>query len=110
MTEIVIEVKSRVEWTATQIESSHKWIAECEALGVSMEGDSLDELHSLIPEAFFALFIDLLEDDELDQFLRERGWQAMNKPSGPIHDDIEFSIPWDLVAPGAACGSERRPH
>ena len=39
MTEIVIEVKSTLEWTATQTESSHKWIAECEALGLSMEGD-----------------------------------------------------------------------
>ncbi len=110
MTEIVIEVKSTLEWTATQTESSHKWIAECEALGLSMEGDSLDELHSLIPEACFALFVDLLEDNELDQFLMERGWHAMNMPAGPVNDDIEFFIPWNLVAQGTACGSERRPH
>jgi hypothetical protein len=110
MTEIVIEVKSTLEWSATQSASSRKWIAECEALGLSMEGDSLDELHSLIPEACFALFVDLLEDDELDRFLMERGWHAMNMPAGPVNDDIEFSIPWNLVAQGAARDSERRTH
>ena len=110
MTEIVIEVKSTVEWTATQSASCDKWIAECKALGLAMEGDSLDELHSLIPEACFALFVDLLEDNELDQFLTERGWHAMNMPTGPANDDIGFSIPWNLIAQGTACGSERRPH
>ena len=110
MTEIVIEVKSTLEWTATQSASSGGWIAECEALGLSMEGDSLDELHSLIPEACFALLVDLLEDNELEQFLTERGWHAMNMPAGPVSDDIEFSFPWHLIAQGTACGSERRAH
>lgn len=110
MTEIVIEVSSTVEWTATQSETSKKWIAECEALGLSMEGETLDELHSLIPEACFALLIDLFEDNELNQFLRDRGWQAVNMPSGPVTDDVGFSIPWNLVAQGAALGSERRTH
>ena len=110
MTEIVIEVKSTIEWTATQSETSARWIAECEALGICVEGESLDELHSLIPEANFALLVDLLEDNELQRFLMERGWEAVNMPQGPVNDDIEFSIPWNLVAPGTTRGSERRAH
>lgn len=110
MTEIVIEVTSTLEWTATQSEKGNRWIAECAALGLSMEGKSLDELHSLIPEACFALFIDLFEDNELNQFLTERGWQAVNMPTDPVADEIGFSIPWNLVAQGADFGPERRAH
>ena len=82
MMKIVIEVESTLEWTATQSPTNHKWVAECEPLGLSMEGDSLDELHGLIPEACFALFVDLFENSEIERFLRERGWQAANIKSG----------------------------
>lgn len=110
MTKIVIEVTSTLEWTATQSEKGNRWVAECEALGLSMEGESLDELHSLIPEACFALFIDLFEDNELNQFLGDRGWEAVNMPTAPVADDIGFSIPWNLVAQGAVRDPERRAH
>ena len=43
-------------------------MAECDALGLAMEGDSLDELHSLIAESCHLLFEDLLKDGELEKF------------------------------------------
>jgi hypothetical protein len=73
-----------------------------------MEADSLDELHGVIPEAIHLLMIDLLEDNELDKYLRERGWQALNMPSRP-DGDVQFDVPWQLIAEGAR-GTERRAH
>jgi len=101
MTTVVIEVKSRLEWAAKQTAPGHRWIAECEALGLSVEGKLLDKLHSLIDEACFALFKDLLEDNEQNQFLSERGWQATNMPDGPVEGGVAFSVSWNLVAQGA---------
>ena len=110
MTTIEIKMQTTLEWTASQSASCNRWIAECEALGIAMEGDSLDEVYSLIGETCFALFRDLVADGELDQFLRARGWSAANLPTGPVDDDVEFSIPWSLVTQGNADGAERRAH
>ena len=106
-----VEIQTTLEWSASQSASCDRWVAECEALGIAMEGVSLDELHSLIGETCFALFRDLLADGELDQFLRARGWSAANLPTDPADADVEFSIPWSLlVTQGNADGAERRAH
>ena len=104
---ITIEVESKVQWLA--VHSKHgTWIATCDSLGLALEGDSLDELHELIKEAFAALFVDLLKDNEFDEFLRARGWQA-DLPEVP-GENVNFEIPWNLVADGQRYGTERQPH
>ena len=110
MITVEINVQTTLEWAASPSKSCNRWIAECEALGIAMEGETLDELHSLIDEACFALFHDLLNDGELDQFLRARGWTAVNLPNGPVDDHVEFSVPWNLVTRGNTDGAERRAH
>ena len=112
MTRIVIEVQSTLEWTAVRSNSCGKWIAECEPLDLVIEGDTLEELYSVIGEASSVLFTDLFADNELEDFLRDRGWHAVNLPSGSIaeSEDLEFSVPWNLVAEGGYRGSERHTH
>ena len=111
MTTIAIEMQGAISWLATKCQSGDRWVAECEALGLSMEGNSLDELHSLISEASFALFVDLFEDGELEQFLMDRGWQAGSLPSRcDVDDEIDFSIPWALIAQGTPYGPDQRTH
>ena len=109
MTTITIEVESDLQWTAVHTRSG-VWVAECEALGVTMEGDSLDDLHAVIGEACGALFADLLEDGELDEFLRSRGWRASELPDASAGQEVEFEVPWYLVAPGGSHGTARRSH
>ena len=110
MAEIKIKIESTLQWMAKQCPESGYWVAECLPLGLCMEGENLDELHSLIAEACHALFADLLEDGELDQYLRERGWTASDMPSWSSKDDVAFSVPWRLIAEGEGFGSERRAH
>ena len=109
MSMITIKVESRLQWTAVHT-ASGVWVAECEPLGITMEGDSLDELHSVIGEACGELLADLFQDNELDEFLRTRGWSATNLPDGPAGEDVEFEVPWNLVAEGGLRGSTLRPH
>jgi len=110
MAEIRIEVESTLQWMATQCPDSGYWVAECPPLGLCMEGETLDDLHSLIAESCHALFIDLLEDGELDRYLHERGWTTPDMPSEFTKDDVAFSIPWRLVAEGKGIGPERSAH
>lgn len=86
------------------------WIATCEPLGLMLDGSSLDELHSLIPETMNLLFADLIEDGDLEKFLIERGW---NESDGTVVREAhrqESVVPWQLVAEGAKHGSQRRAH
>jgi hypothetical protein len=101
-----ITIQTQVEWRAKRSATSERWIGECEALNLSMEADTLDELHGLIPETIHLLMVDLLEDNELDRYLKEKGWRAIGIPAKP-DGDIEFDVPWYLVAEGAR-GSQRR--
>jgi nicotinate-nucleotide pyrophosphorylase len=111
VTRRIVHIKAKnVRWTMTKNRKSGRIVAVCDALNLTLEADTEDELRSLIPEAIHVLMLDLFEDDELSKFLKDRGWQALNLPER--HDgDIGFDVPWQLVAArGARRDSERRAH
>ena len=79
-------------------------------MNLVLEADTLDELYGVIDEAMQVLLVDLLRDNELEQFLREHGWHALNVPFQVKPEDVKFDVPWELIAEGARDDSERRPH
>jgi len=99
--------RALLEWHARPSTCSRRWIGVCEAMNLSMEADSLDELYSLVPETMHLLFADLLEEGELPQYLADRGWTAVNLPAR-AHGDLQFNVPWQLVAAGDTRDPERR--
>ena len=78
-------------------------------MNISTEADSLDELHSVIDETMQLLLVDLLRDNELDRFLMARGWKALNIPTRGDQKDVEFNVPWQLIAEGSR-DSKRSDH
>jgi len=109
MASIEIRMQSEIQWIATASEETGVWVAHCDPLGISLTADSLDEMHSLIDEACQLLFLDLLQDNELDRFLTERGWESSAVPTGDT-DDIEFLVPWNMIANGGHHDSTIRAH
>jgi hypothetical protein len=103
-----VTIQANVPWRVYQSESK-RLIGVCDALNLVLEADSDDELRSLIPEALHLLMLDLFADNELDQYLREKGWQALNLPARP-DGDIQFDVPWHIIAEGARRDSQRRAH
>lgn len=102
----IIRVDTNLHWRAERGVQSGHWIGFCDALGITTEADSLDELHTLIPEAIHILMIDLVEDGELDGFLADRGWDSSQES---IDGDFEVRVPWYLVANGTN-GQPRQAH
>lgn len=105
----VVRIQANVHWVTFESAASRRLIGVCDELNLSLEADDQEELQSLIPEAMNLLFADLLGDNELDQFLRERGWSAegdLARPDG----DIQFKLPFQLVAAGGRCDPERHPN
>lgn len=109
MAQIVrIEGKALLQWRAERSEPSRRWVAICPAMNLTTEADSLDELYSVINETLQLVLVDLLRDNELQKFLRERGWKA-RVPAQIDPADVQFNVPWQLIAKGAH-DSARRAH
>lgn len=90
-----INIQANLAWAVHRSEAGNL-IAECEPLGLTLQAESDEELRSLIAEAQHVLFLDLLEDGELEGFLRRHGWT----PSGPLPAKAEgvlFSAPFTMV-------------
>ena len=98
----MIKTDGRVQCKAFQNRDTGRWVGICDELGITVEGEDLDELHSVFGEAVNLLLVDLIEEGDLVAFLRERGWSETEEidPSAPV--------PWSLVAPGESDGPERR--
>lgn len=107
----VINIHGRVQlqWRAQKSSTSDHWIGVCDAMNLSVEADSLDELHSVIDESIQLVLRDLLHENELEAFLREHGWSPMNYPVRVNPgEEVRFDVPWELIAEGQARDSERR--
>lgn len=89
----VIEIKGNVAWKYFQSESS-KWIGICDSLSLTLQADSYSELVAEIGEAMEMMFNDLLATDELENFLRVRGWQMSPTLKGiPKNTPVTFDMP-----------------
>ncbi len=108
MADTIVTIHANISWRARKSDLSDRWIAVCDVLNLSMEADSLDEMHSVISETFHALFTDLLQGNELNEFLTARGWSAAGVPTNR-NEKVAFDVPWELIAEGAR-GTERRCH
>ena len=93
----VITIQANVRWRAERGENPERWVGFCDELGITTEAGSLDELHSLIPEAISILLADLLEDNELDTFLSVKGWEYSEKTDMRASHPSEVHIPWHLI-------------
>ena len=102
-----VEIQANVMWRSFRSPTSSRHVAVCDELNLCLEGEDEFELRSLIPEAMQLLMIDLLADNEIDEYLRERGWQAVNLPQR-VNGDVEFHVPFELIAEDKRFDSTRR--
>lgn len=106
---VIVQLEANVQWSVQQSATSKRWTGVCDPMNITTEADTLDELQGVINESMQLLLTDLLHDNELDRFLRERGWTARNLPKVG-EDEAVFDFPWELVVRGKSLDSERRAH
>jgi hypothetical protein len=102
-----IKIQANVIWRAKQSSTSKRWIGVCEMMNLALEADSVDELRSVINEAMHLLFVDLVVDDELTEFLHARGWSMIGGvPEKAQVENVAFDVPWELLVAGNARDSQ----
>lgn len=88
-----------LKWDLLRDHETCNWVAVCDQLGITISGETFAELQECIGEALDALFKDLLADNELDDFFRERGWSLQSPVSPSDIPSLKFDIPWFLPTP-----------
>lgn len=83
----------RVSWNAYR-DANDQWIGVCEALALTVQGDTWEELCESISETLDLLMVTLLKSGELPAFLKERGWEPVTPvpAKGPVRFDIPFTV------------------
>jgi hypothetical protein len=107
---VEIQLEAQVQWRAEPGAGKGVWVGICDALNLSVEANSLDELHSLIPESIHLLMVDLVLDNEFDTYLSDRGWKARGIPQQEAAEQTEFHVPWELLVAAGQNGFQRRAH
>ncbi len=92
----LVKIEAQVVWRFGRDPDNGDWIAVCDELHMTAIGDTIIELQECANEAVALLFTDLLEEGELDSFLRINGWNLLTPlPSGP-RPGVTFDVPQDF--------------
>jgi hypothetical protein len=76
------------------------WVAACDPLKLTVQSDTWAELMEDIGLTLNAMMCDLLQTNELDRFLRDRGWRLVEAvPDNPAN--VRFDLPFIPQMDGA---------
>ena len=96
MPTINVPIKAQLTWVVAQDKRSHFWVGTCPPLQLVAQGQTYTELVEAINECLQALFSELMETGDLEDFLREHNWQPTtalpNKPNSRVRFDIPYEI------------------
>lgn len=87
----VIQVQANIEWRFFRARGGN-WIAICDPLGLTVQADTYASLMDTIAETLNGMLHDLVVSNELERFLRDRGWQSSSIP--PQSEGVWFDVPF----------------
>ena len=101
---LIVYIDASVAWHVGHDPERGRWYGVCPDLNLNASGDTQFDMLECAGEAVQLLFEDLVEDDELDAFLEERGWTKANpkESSTPKFVDPEesstpkFDVPFEM--------------
>lgn len=89
-----IQIAAQLQWKVTSMEK-RGYVAACDEIGLTMQGDNLDDLAAGINEALQLFFLDLLEEGEFHSFLTRKGWQSHSAEA--MQKGVLFQVPYSLL-------------
>ena len=103
----VVHIEAEVPWRIGRADGE-RWVGICDPLKLTVESETWAELMEDIALTLDGMLHDLLSNNELDRFLRDRGWTA----HGPTDDAeaVRFDVPFipALVQPDDSTAAVRR--
>lgn len=108
MAALLVQIEARIPWRCYRAAGGN-WIAVCDPLGLTVQSARYSELAEDVADTLDLMFRDLLRGNELDRFLRGRGWSRtggkLPKPS-----NARFDVPFELLMTRGRDGSSSSLH
>ena len=91
---VQVEGRAQLLWKVARASGGH-WVAVCDPMGLTIQSDTWASLMEDIAQTLNALMVDLLEEGELDRFLRDRGFTLVGSVTRP--GDTWFDVPFSAT-------------
>ncbi len=86
-----------VAWRAFRRSDTAPWVAICDSLRLTSQGDTWEELMQTCAEMVQVLLRDIYEEGDLARFLSERGWRPLVEIPAHSTDAVSFDIPMNVA-------------
>lgn len=91
---MVIRINGQMQLSWQIARAKTAWVGVCDALKLTLEGDTYVEVCSVADEVLNDLLRDLLRTGELEKFLSDMGWRSMTALPKFIPDEgLKFDVP-----------------
>jgi hypothetical protein len=103
----LVRVEGNIKWDCFPSKTGKHWIGVCEPLKLTVQAETWGELMEDIALTLDSILNDLLSSNELDRFLRDRGWHIQGRLPARLKD-VRFDVPFIPVALMEAHGGSQR--
>lgn|SRR5574341_510639 len=90
---VIVQIDGQVQWLVARDPKDGHWFGVCPLLNMNAAGDTWTEFQECASEAMQVLFEALLENGELEAFLRAHGWSHTPVPA---RGTPKFEIPYGI--------------
>ena len=98
---VIVRIEANITWQMAYDEQSSMWVGACPALNLNALGETWIELQENASEALGLLLQDLFIENELEAFLRTRGWRPITEippPGSNPSFDVPFKVEREEIA------------
>ena len=89
---VVVKIEGKTEWKCLRAKGGN-WVAICDPLQLTIQSATWATLMEDIAQTLNAIFVDLLRANELEPFLRDRGWKSLGQI--PVkRANVWFDVPF----------------
>jgi predicted RNase H-like HicB family nuclease len=91
----VIRVQAQIQWNASRDPASNFWVAVCEPLKLTAQGETWSILVESISDTLQIIFTDLVKTGTLERFIEAHGWK-LQTPIPANTNRLRFDVPFEL--------------
>ncbi len=96
----VVRIHSKMKWSAFRDPVTKYWVAVCDPLKLTVQGETWRALLESISDTIDLVFKDLVATGELEQFLETHGWRRQGEvPAKPTR--VRFDVPFVVTRQNA---------
>ncbi len=91
----VIRVQAQIQWNAFRDPSNEFWVAVCEPLKLTVQGETWSVLVESISDTLDIILTDLVKTGTFERFMETHGWKIQT-PLPANTNRLRFDVPFEV--------------